>query len=112
MGNDTTTVATYFGHAGKLRKDRQLGGQQWLLAFENGYGASVITNPYSYGGDVGLFEVAVLHGADPKTAELCYATPVTNDVIGWLSAEAVEEHLTSIAALPEKSECGHQAVWA
>ena len=40
-----------------------------VLKFENGYGASIICNYMSYGGDKGLFEVAILKGDD-----ICYDT--------------------------------------
>lgn len=35
-------------------------GDQVVLQFGNGYGASIIRGPYTYGGRDGLFEVAVL----------------------------------------------------
>jgi hypothetical protein len=38
------------------------GGNQWLIFFDNGYGASIASHQYSYGGGKGLYEVAVLRG--------------------------------------------------
>ena len=70
--------------------------------FPNGYGASVIRGALTYGGDQGLWELAVTHGRP-----LCYATPVTNDVIGYLSEEGVTETLVAIAALPANGACTH-----
>ena len=83
-------------------KDRGLTGVQMLADFANGYGASVINGPYSYGGDAGLYELAVLHGE-----KLCYSTPITNDVVGWQSPAEVVELLHQIALLPENPLCTH-----
>ncbi len=71
------------------------GGRQARFKFENGYGASVVCSSTSYGGDEGLYELAV-------TTEdgLCYDTPITADVLGWLSESDVEESLAEIKALP------------
>ena len=79
--------------------DRGIGGAQWIYRFGNGYGASVVNGPYSYGGRDGLYELAVIvfHG---DSRELTYDTPVTADVIGWLTGEALSETLRTIAALP------------
>ena len=71
------------------------GGEQWVFEFPNGYGASVIRNMYSYGGSVGLWEIAVLWGG-----ELTYDTPVTNDVLGHQSEAQVVEVLRAVALLP------------
>lgn len=66
-----------------------------IITFSNGYGASVICNEYSLGGRQGLFEVGVLD----KDGNLCYDTPITNDVIGNLTFEAVSQILTMISCL-------------
>lgn len=75
-------------------------GQQMRMRFPNEYGASIIRTPYSYGGSEGKYEVAVLkwHG---DNSSLCYNTPVTDDVLGYLSAEDVLRTLSEIMALPE-----------
>ena len=62
------------------------------MVFENGYGVSVVSNTYSYGGKDGLFEVAVLG----KDGELTYDTSVTNDVIGYLETEGVTEIMEQV----------------
>jgi hypothetical protein len=54
---------------------------------------------YSYGGKDGLFELAVVHGGS-----LCYDTPITSDVKGYLSAKEVQEILLQIEALPPRAE--------
>jgi hypothetical protein len=65
------------------------------IKFENGYGASIVRHEYSYGGNKGLFELAVLDSND----ELCYSTPVTNDVIGYLRDIDVSDVMEKIQQL-------------
>jgi hypothetical protein len=65
------------------------------IEFDNGYGASIVRHDYSYGGNKGLFELAVL---DNKS-NLTYDTPITDDVIGWLRPEDVTEVLIKIQQL-------------
>ena len=72
----------------------QLSGHQWKFRFENGYGASVIDD--GYGADRGLFELAVL---DPS-GRIDYTTPLTDDVLGYLTEAEVVEALDKIEALP------------
>lgn len=69
-------------------------GVQARVAFPNGYGASVIRGPYTYGGPEGLYELAVL-----QDGKLCYSTPITEDVIGHLTEAQVMELLQQIEAL-------------
>ena len=54
-------------------------GIQARIQFENGYGASVVQKPYTYGGNEGLYELAALD----SDGHLTYKTAVTNDVIGY-----------------------------
>ena len=49
--------------------------------FPNGYGISVVRFPGSYGFENDLYEVAILKGT-PDSYELCYNTPITEDVLG------------------------------
>lgn len=81
-----------------------LGGKQLLAEYPNGYGASVITSRMSYGSREGKYEMAVLHGEDQQ---LCYASPVTGDVIGWLEPPKVIEKLHEVAALERNDACNH-----
>lgn len=69
-------------------------GEQWIFEFDNKYGASVIKSDYSYGGREGLFELAVLYDDD-----LCYSTPITDDVIGYLTDGEVSALLDRIEQL-------------
>lgn len=85
---ETATTDMYNGSA-----------MQHLYWFSNGYGASVIRNSYSYGHEYGLYELAVL-----KDGRLCYDTPITSNVIGYLTADEVAEHLQRIEELPKEGE--------
>lgn len=71
---------------------------QHIYTFANGYSASVIQGPYSYGGPAGLWEIAVL-----RDGRLDYSTPITDDVLGRLTDSEVGEVLAAIAALPVQS---------
>ena len=68
------------------------------IEFENGYGASVVRGEYTYGGDQGLYELAVLD----SNGDLTYDTPITNDVLGHLSEDDVTEVLKEIQLLPNE----------
>jgi hypothetical protein len=70
-------------------------GVQARITFDNGYGASVVKTPHSYGGDKGLYELAVL-GTD---GHLTYDTPITNDVIGYLRDIDVTDVMEKIQQL-------------
>ena len=71
--------------------------------FPNGWGVSVVKHRFSYGGDEGLYELAVLNAGD----YLDYSTPVTDDVLGRLTPEAVTEAARQVAALPEGTRTTH-----
>lgn len=76
-----------------------LPGIQAVVFFLNGYGASVIKGDGTYGGDTGLYELAVLQGGADDWC-ICYETPLTNDVLGYLKPSDVTAHLVAIEALP------------
>lgn len=74
----------------------EVGGIMSRIHFENGYGASVIRTPFSYGGKIGLYEVGILD----SDGEVCYTTPITdNGVIGYLREEDVSEVMIRIQNL-------------
>ena len=66
--------------------------------FPNGYGASIVCHDYSYGGPYNgrndLYELAVLKGD-----KIDDTTPITDDVLGWLSIEKLNEVLEKIKEL-------------
>jgi hypothetical protein len=71
--------------------------------FDNHYGVSVIRGPYTYGGKEGLYELAVLYMAPGNEySELVYDTPVTNDVVGYLTPDDVTRLMAQVEALPPR----------
>ena len=66
------------------------------MIFDNGYGISVVRGPHSYGGKLGLYEIAVLD----NDGFITYETPITSDVIGFLKPEDVTNHMIEIQELP------------
>lgn len=84
-----------------LIKNNNLNGDiQKIYRFENGYGASVVKSRYSYGGKAGFWEIAVIEfNGDNDDYELCYNTPITDNVIGWLAEGAIDGYLEQIKNL-------------
>jgi len=70
-------------------------GKKARMHFDNGFGVSVVSHTYSYGGRDGLYEIAVLDSDD----NLTYDTPVTNDVIGYLTEEDVTDVMKQVQDL-------------
>lgn len=70
-------------------------GKKCRIQFENGWGASVVSHSFSYGGREGLYELAVLFEDD-----IHYDNPVAHgDVRGHLTEEEVSELLIQIQKL-------------
>jgi hypothetical protein len=72
-----------------------LDGDQVLIYFENGYGASVARHSYSYGGLEGFYELAVITKPESEGEEF---TIDHDSVTGWLSTAEVINKLTEIQA--------------
>ena len=74
-----------------------IGGKQARITFDNGYGASIIQTPFSYGGKIGLYEIGILD----NEGDICSTTPITDSsVIGYLREEDVSEGMIRIQNLP------------
>lgn len=81
-------------HNGLYEHKQYHNGECWIFSFDNGYGASVITGGTAYCNEGQPYELAVLeHG------ELCYDTPVADDVIGYLTSDEVYDLLDRIEQL-------------
>jgi hypothetical protein len=77
-------------------QDHPMGiGKQCIVRFPNGYAASIVQGPHTYGGPLGLYEIAVFD----KDGQITYDTPITNDVLGHLSENEVEKTLIDIKNL-------------
>jgi len=72
------------------------GGKGARCTFPNGYTVSVVRHRYSYGGDAGLYELAVI-----RKGRIVYDTPVTDDVLGHLTEDAVTSIMKEVQELPE-----------
>ena len=71
------------------------GGIISRIIFDNGYGATIVQGPHTYGGADGLYELAVVG----KNDEISYDTPITGDVEGYLSEAQVTDLLIKIQQL-------------
>ena len=78
-----------------IKLDPHMNGVAAQIMFENGYGVSVVRHSFSYGGNSGLYELAVLD-AD---GEITYDTDVTDNVIGHLTPEGVTEKMAFVQVL-------------
>jgi hypothetical protein len=78
-------------------KSNPMGAEYGIVSrtqFDNGYEVSVVKSPHSYGGDKGLYELAIF-----KDGEICYDTPITDDVIGYLRPEDVTDVMERVEKL-------------
>ena len=78
-------------------------GIQYIAKYPNNYGASIVQHSFSYGGNKGLWELAVIKYEPNETNihnfDLDCTTPITNDVIGYLTESDVNELLDKIEEL-------------
>ncbi|MBF7122786.1 hypothetical protein ITQ95_09395 [Pediococcus pentosaceus] len=78
-----------------MPKRRTVSGLQNQYRFPNDYGASLIYGPGSYG-----LELAVLDFSVNPDGDLIYNTPITDDVLGYLTWKQVVDVLVGIKRLP------------
>ena len=76
-------------------------GVHYIFKFENGYGASVIKGWCTFGYREDKWELGVIFfdPENPDDYSLAYNTPLTDDVIGYLTDEEVRELLGKIKEL-------------
>jgi hypothetical protein len=79
----------------KFQDHTLIGRKQCIVQFPNGYGASIVQGEHTYGGKDGLYEIAVFG----KDGHISYSTPITDDVLGYLSEQEVEKTLLDIKNL-------------
>ena len=84
----------------ELESNELNGGVQYIFKSDsNDYGASIVQHNFSYGGDNGLWELAVIKYVDGDQWRICYETDITNDVLGHLSEEEVNQTIEKINEL-------------
>ena len=74
-------------------------GKKARMMFKNGYGVSVVSHTHSYGGKDGLYELAVLD----FDGNITYDTPITSDVLGYLTPDEVTEEMLKLQCYNENS---------
>ena len=67
-------------------------GIQAIMKFDNEFGVSVVKSKYSYGGDKGLYEMAILN----INGEITYDTEITEDVLGYLEPDDVTKYMIDV----------------
>jgi hypothetical protein len=78
-------------------------GEYAFHIYDNHYGVSVVRGPYTYGGMKGLYELAVVYMApEDKESQLVYDTPITNDVMGYLTPDNITDVMAQVEALPPR----------
>lgn len=95
----TKEYKDFQAHNGLYKHEQRHNCEQWWFKFDNGYGASVITGTIAYHNDAKPYELAVLHHG-----EFCYDTPITDDVIGYLTSDEVFDLLDKIEQLESDGE--------
>ena len=75
---------------------------QVVYRFRNGYGASVINTGAGSGRYKKLYELAVIRfrSQEEESWDLCYETPITDDVITSLDSKEVAKILNRVGDLP------------
>lgn len=76
-------------------KKRPVCGFQAVMNFNNGYGVSVLLGNMFYSNGKDTYELAVL-----EDGYLCYTTPITENVLGYLTEDEVTEVMRKIQELP------------
>ena len=80
---------------------------RYMVEYPNGYTASIVKNmyatgmPMSYGSGDDLWELGVM-----KDGQLCYDTPVTDDVCGFLTVDEVVSLAGEVRGLSQAQPLG------
>jgi hypothetical protein len=79
-------------------------GETAFHIFPNHYGVSVVRGYGTKGVEKGLYELAVIHmGPDDEWSEIVYDTPITNDVIGYLTPDDITSIMQQVSELPPRN---------
>ena len=71
-------------------------GQQASMDFDNDFGVSVLLGDTFYSDGISTYEVAIL-----KFGSVCYSTPITGDVLGYLNREEVSNTMIAVQELSQ-----------
>lgn len=71
-------------------------GQQVIVRFKNGFGASIVESAFSHGTELAVIK---FNSVDVYDFYITYDTHVTGDVIGYLDHETLMETLKMIEEL-------------
>ena len=96
---DCKSIINHTGCVDGNMNDPYPGALHAIFKFKNGYGASVISSKYSYGGNRGLFELAIIHWGDDDDWDLSYDTDISSDILGYLTRNDVHKLLDRIEKL-------------
>lgn len=90
--NELANVITLIEHNKFFDKE------QYIFDCGNGFGASVVQGMFTYGGNEGKWELAVIKFNNDETFDIHYNNKVANgDVIGYLEADEVMNLLEEIS---------------
>ena len=78
-------------------------GLQAIAEFDNGFSASVVVGKLFYSRIDAPYEIAVL-----ENGIITYDTPITDDVLGYLTEDEANDVLAQIEALPKSSGKGEE----
>ncbi len=77
-----------------------MGGSQAEHEFPNGYGVSVITGSMFYTSDDAPYEIAIIkRSLKFKNGNICYDTPITDDVLRYQTEADVDDVLRQVEEL-------------
>ena len=71
--------------------------KQARVSFPNGYEVSILLGSMFYSNGIDTYELAVFHDGS-----ITYDTPITSDVLGYLTEPGLMENLQQIENLPTK----------
>ena len=92
------TLSRLIAEAVEVSSHDVLNGYQWRVLYANGYGFSAVKHDGSYGRECDLWELAVFR-KDEDGCRLVYDTPITCDVLGWLSEDELVAAAEEIRSL-------------
>ena len=79
-------------------------GISWQVIYNNGFGISIVKFFASYGGTDDLWELAVIEDDDKGGYNLTENTPITDEVIGYLTEQEVIDYSEKVRLLEGRSK--------